>query len=127
MKHFSTYEEEIDLINRQLESTKRNYQFWLNEYEKLLQEKADLIERYQNGEFEVKLVRNDRDYMRAQIVNENLMQYIDQIDLPDQNKAVIREYVAGDSQKSIAQKYNIHPSAVNHILKSYIKRAKNQT
>ena len=45
MKHFSTYEEEIDLINRQLESTKRNYQFWINEYEKLLQEKADLIER----------------------------------------------------------------------------------
>ena len=127
MKHFSTYEEEIDLINRQLESTKRNYQFWLNEYEKLLQEKTDLIERYQNGEFEVKLVRNDRDYMRAQIANENLMQYIDQIDFPDQNKAVIREYVAGGSQKSIAQKYNIHPSVVNHILKSYIKRAKNQT
>ena len=60
-------------------------------------------------------------HRRETIINENLLQYIDQIKISARDKQVVQEYVDGASYNQLGEKYGFAPNRVPQIEFHYIR------
>lgn len=61
------------------------------------------------------------EHKRKRIIEENLIQYIDIVDMSDRNKGIVRMCAAGASLTAIAEAYGISSARVSQILFRYIQ------
>ena len=71
----------------------------------------------------VRVSPKEPNHKRKRIIEENLMDYIDVVDVSDRNKEIVRMYVAGAKYKEICEKYNIKKQTVSDIVLRYMRHA----
>ena len=70
----------------------------------------------------VRVMPREWHHKRKRIIEENLMEYIDIVDISDRNKDIIRMYVSGASYKEICEKYNIKKQTASDVVARYIHK-----
>ena len=67
------------------------------------------------------IARKPRNHKRKRILDENLMQYKNEVQLSERNIHVVEDYVAGGSETQLAEKYGISRERVSQIVHTYIR------
>ena len=63
-----------------------------------------------------------RNFRRAEIIEENLLDYIDLAEVSDRNKEIVKKYVAGASFKALSREYGLTDGRLGAIVAQYISK-----
>lgn len=61
-------------------------------------------------------------FRRAQIIEEHLLDYIDQVTVSDRNKEIVKKYAAGKDFGELSEEYGLAYSRVVTIVVNYISK-----
>lgn len=65
---------------------------------------------------------SSRNHNRDEIVNNNLLQYIDCTNTIPRNKEIIKEYASGKSYKELSEKYGVCVKTIAGMISSYVNK-----
>lgn len=65
------------------------------------------------------ITKRPNNWRRELIIKNNLIAYLDNINISDKNKSIVRDYVSGLSYKEVGEKYNISSSRVEEVLATF--------
>lgn len=67
--------------------------------------------------------RSRNNYYRSRIINENLLYYMEELNMSDRNKNVVKKYVIGVDYKTLSGEYGVTTERIRAIIGNFVVRA----
>lgn len=67
--------------------------------------------------------KSRNNYYRSRIINENLLYYMEEINMSDRNKNVVKKYVIGVDYKTLSIEYGVTTERIRAIIGNFVVRA----
>lgn len=125
-----SYKQQQDELRERIRNLKQEVACMNNMIKMHEEELAWVNEKIANGMIASKHCSAKVLTLKEQVLQGSLLEYINKVDISEENKKVILEYITSDlSQAEIARKFGISTNTVHYIMNTFVKmanEAKNQ-